>query len=64
MWKIYTKDGCPACAGAKQLMEKRGYKFQAIRGEEHNPRPSYKTWPKIYNPKGKFIGGFGDLQKL
>jgi glutaredoxin len=60
-----TNDGCPACVGAKEYLKNKKVPFKAIRGREDGwPNVSHKTWPKIYSPDGKFVGGFSDLQRV
>ena len=52
--------GCSACSGAAQYMDKKNIKY--IEKTDPNFMPSHKTWPKIVDPDGNFIGGFSDLK--
>jgi len=45
-------------------LKKRDIPYEVYRGEDHDPNPNHKTWPKIYSSDGKFVGGYGDLQKV
>jgi len=69
-WVIYKKDGCPACSSALDKFKNAGISPEVIDGpsNEHlwkntavKDGTPWKTWPKIYNPDGKFIGGNSDL---
>lgn len=68
-WRIYVHpelgEKCPSCKNAKEYLKSRGIPFDSINGK-NAPKSSnhHKTWPKIYDPTGKFIGGYSDLQKM
>lgn len=74
-WVIYTKEGCPYCKNAKDMLHERVGKSKSsvkiIDGKIHVKevedemkrvgREDFKTWPKIFL-NGQFVGGFSDLQ--
>ena len=67
---IYTKESCPYCVRAKQLLQQKGVKF-----EEHNlegkpeelealkARTKWRTVPQIFI-NDQLIGGFTELLAL
>jgi glutaredoxin 3 len=67
---IYTKDGCPYCADAKELFNKKGVKFEEI-PVDNDPEKlaemvklsNRRSLPQIFI-NNKSIGGFDDLSKL
>ena len=68
--KLYTKSYCPYCQGALGLLKELGVKYENIdvTSDDSKLKPvqkkeNYYTVPMIY-VKGKFIGGFSDLQEL
>lgn len=66
MYTIYTKDSCPFCIRAKDLLNKRGIQFTevTVTTPEELPRSEFRTVPQILNEKGEFIGGFTELEAL
>lgn len=67
---IYTKPGCPYCASAKSLLDKRGAKFTEIvasndadKRAEMTQRSGRTTFPQIFIGE-KHIGGSDDLHAL
>lgn len=67
---IYSKDNCPYCVAAKQLLNDKGVAFEE-HNLQHKPdelqalknRTGMRTVPQIFFDE-KLIGGFSDLQKL
>lgn len=72
-WVIYSKRGCPACTGAKDLMTQEGIKYIEIDGPSNLMevdkvmlkigKADYNYWPKIFDENGKWVGGFTDLKQ-
>ena len=76
-WMIYTKLGCSSCEKAVKLLEQKNILFDKKIGvdkankviEEVDKKmkeinkEDFKTWPKIFDNKGEFVGGFIDLEK-
>jgi len=72
-WILYSKQGCPYCQDAKNLLlnrksEKDNVQVTIIDKDTlSKPLDVYKdgklfeTWPRIFL-NGEFIGGFGDLK--
>lgn len=67
---IYTKDSCPYCTMAKQLLKSRDIAFSEIRVdldpsklEEMVKRSQRKTVPQIFI-NDQSIGGYDDLTAL
>lgn len=67
---VYSKDFCPYCVAAKELLKEKGIEFKVIDAienfeerdalaEKHN----HRTVPMIFLD-GEFVGGFSELQKL
>jgi glutaredoxin len=64
-------DGCKWCDEAVKLLENKGQNFKKIVGYGvpevqaylDKKLPGHETWPKIFRGD-KFIGGYGDLEKL
>ena len=66
---IYTKEQCPYCTNAKQLLKAKGYPFQEINLGEHPEllhdviaRSGQRTVPQIFVGEVS-VGGFTDLLK-
>ncbi len=67
---IYTKDACPYCVAAKNLLKQKSVAFEEINLQEKpqellelKQRTGLRTVPQIFIAE-KLIGGFTDLQKL
>jgi len=68
--KIYTKDWCAFCRGAKSLLNHKGLKYieldvthnRDLETEMQN-RSNRRTVPQIF-VDGRHIGGFDDLSAL
>lgn len=68
---IYTKEHCPYCVSAKELLKKKNIAFQEIRIDLHPERREEmlaksngrKTVPQIFI-NGEGIGGCDDLWAL
>ncbi len=68
--KIYTKNHCPYCGYAKNLLDSLGYSFEEIPlGDDRDAIMSLvqdtgmKTLPQIFI-NNKLIGGYDDLKSL
>ena len=71
-WFIVTKSGCGYCKKAKELLDSKNMKFETHeltnvnKDDIYNKLDSltgkYRYFPMIFN-KGKFIGGYTDLEK-
>ena len=68
--KVYTKDFCPYCVKAKDLLKKKNLEFEEINLEgkfdEINAlkeKTGMRTLPQIFIDE-KLVGGFSELQKL
>jgi glutaredoxin len=67
---IWSKDGCPYCDMAKQLLERNGIKYEErnIQGESWTKEqlleavPGAKSVPQIFI-YGELVGGFNGLEK-
>jgi glutaredoxin len=71
MFKIISKDDCPWCDKAKNLLEEKGVPFRDFHYKEHPmlvllmKRASLNTVPQIWveTPAGNtYIGGYADLE--
>jgi len=72
-YTIYSIEGCPFCADAKQLIRKNKLKYKEIKVNNKNKENIYKKidsktnnyryFPIIFK-KNKFIGGFKELSDL
>lgn len=70
---IYSKEGCPYCKNAKELLKKNRKTFKEIKVTDKNitqiyskidkKTKNYRYFPIIFK-KNKFIGGFEDLKKI
>lgn len=67
---IYTTPGCPYCADAKELLNKKGVKFEEIQVDKDPDKlaemmklSKKRSVPQIFI-NNKSIGGFEDLSKL
>ncbi len=64
---VYTLNGCPYCIKSKDLLRSLNFPFSEIvvrkeDKEEIKHQFNHKSFPIIYSNKGKFIGGYQDLQ--
>jgi glutaredoxin 3 len=72
-YTIYSKEGCPYCKNAKELLKKNQKTFKEIKVTDKNitqiyskidkKTKNYRYFPIIFK-KNKFIGGFEDLKKI
>ncbi len=67
---IYTKEYCPYCQAAKQLLSSKGVLFEEIdvtdnedRLEKLIERTGHQTVPQVFIGE-KFVGGFTELKAL
>lgn len=67
---IYTTLGCPYCADAKELLDKKGIKYEEIQVDKDPSKlaemmklSQRRSVPQIFIGK-KSIGGFDELSKL
>ena len=68
--KIYTKNYCPACDLAKQILTQKGVAFQEFKMDDKPEelkslieKTQMKTVPQIFI-NGHFIGGCSDMVEL
>lgn len=62
---VFTKQGCPHCTRAKELLTSKGFQFTEIKGQRTNTLQSLGgsgTYPLIFIG-GEKIGGADDLEK-
>lgn len=67
---IYTTLGCPYCVDAKELLNKKGVKYEEIQVDKDATKlaemvklSNRRSVPQIFI-NNKSIGGFDDLSKL
>lgn len=67
---VWTKDSCPHCVSAKQLLSIKGYEIEErVIGKDWTREqlleavPTARTVPQIFI-NDELIGGFTDLQKI
>ena len=65
-YKILTKQTCIYCTRAKMLFNQKGIPFQEKMVSdpqmmEYLKKQGHTTFPIIYDPKDKLIGGFLEL---
>jgi glutaredoxin 3 len=67
---IYTKSHCPYCVRAKELLTRKGAKFEEIYLDDHpeeydalKKRTGHMTVPQIFI-NDQMIGGFSDMSAL
>ena len=73
-WQVYTQAGCGYCDVAiKTLLEKgeqvkKPLEFKLLNDNEKSQVESklngYRFFPRIFNPRGEFIGGLKELKTL
>ena len=70
-WYIITREGCPYCKDAKNLLDSKGQKYKSVNITVSNRERIYRdvdTLTKTYRyvpmvfKDGKFIGGFSELK--
>lgn len=69
--KIYTMEFCPYCVRAKDLMKRRGVKFEEVlvptddeaQWSALEKRSGMKTMPQIFAGE-QLIGGYSELSEL
>jgi glutaredoxin 3 len=69
--RIYVKEWCPHCAGAKHLLDEKGIRYEEIDVERDPARraemlrlcDSRKTVPQIFFGE-RHIGGYDDLREI
>ena len=70
MYTIITKDECPFCGSAKDLLDKanQGYTEYNVQSQSSQwiltllKSSSIKTVPQIFSSDGSLIGGYSDLR--
>jgi len=69
-WTIFTLSTCPHCREAKNLLREKGIQYREIVCDDLKKKEmvnkkfnGYRTYPKVVNDKGKFIGGREELEK-
>ncbi len=68
--QVYTKNNCPYCVAAKNLLRKKGVAYEEIDVEHDDARRAWlveasgqRTVPQIF-VDGRPLGGFSDLDAL
>lgn len=69
--RIFTKQGCPYCAGAKRLLDEKGIAYDEIdvtaaperRADMEREAGGRTTVPQVFFGE-RHVGGFDDLQEL
>ena len=69
MYTIFSKDACPYCTAAKELLTSKGIKFvEHTIGKNISKNDmivalgrEVRTVPQIVDSKGEYIGGYTDL---
>lgn len=71
MLTVYSKDNCPFCVQAKNLLKLKGFEFEEINisqqpeAREFIMSEGHRTVPQIYQDGRLFVeGGFQGLSKL
>lgn len=68
--RVYTKNNCPNCVSAKQLLKSKGFEFQEIKIEQMSPQhmmaftsayPDARQMPQIFI-KDQRVGGLMGLK--
>ena len=66
---IYTKNACPFCISAKQLLDSRGISYEEVNIEEGENRnllfevlPHARSVPQIFLDN-EYVGGFAQLRE-
>ena len=64
MYRIYGRDGCPFCAKAVALCEKRAFEYNFIKAHSNELPVKYNhfTLPLIMKDD-EFVGGYSELHK-
>ena len=68
---VYSKNNCPACTKAKELLKLKGLEFRVVNTDEDFEAfdflisKGHRTFPQIYNEDGTLFveGGFAGLEK-
>ena len=74
VWTVYTKEGCPFCKNVIEELNKNHIVFKTKPKENENNKKEvedklkalnieYTTWPRVFDNKGNFIGGYNDTVK-
>lgn len=61
---IYTKQHCPFCLRAKELIDSKGHSYEEVlvTTPDQLPRPEFRTVPQIiFNETREFVGGYNHL---
>jgi glutaredoxin 3 len=71
MLTVYSKENCPYCVQAKNLLTKRNIAFEEVRvdldpeAKEFIVQEGHRTVPQIYHNGKLFVeGGYTELAKL
>lgn len=69
MYILYSKDNCPRCVTAKQLLERKGVEYEVMNaeGDEHMlawlRRQGVRQMPFITKTDDSVVGGLEELVK-
>jgi glutaredoxin len=71
-WYVITKEGCPYCINAKELLAKNNQKYTILKLDDKNKEViymnvdhltnNYRYVPMVFKD-GKFIGGYDKLKE-
>ena len=71
-WYVITKEGCPYCINAKELLAKNNQKYTILKLDDNNRQLIYQNVDHLTNKyryvpmvfkDGKFIGGYDKLKE-
>lgn len=71
MIKVYSKEGCPQCVKAKEILKRHGYSFEEVRIDQ-NPAEreflisqGHRSVPQLYVDESLLVeGGYPALEKM
>ena len=72
MWVVITRDQCNFCDTAKALLKGKGYSYTEYNVQSPSSKwllsllkqADIKTVPQVFNPEGKYVGGYTELKTL
>ena len=72
MFTVISRNNCPFCLKAKELLSGNGIFFREFNLEEEENRwllslvrqADIKTVPQIYDMSGRYVGGYTELKTL
>ncbi len=72
MWTIISRDNCPHCENAKELLTSLGHHYTEHNLETNSSKwvlslmkeANLKTVPQVFNHYGTRVGGYSELREL